>query len=101
MKQERFTDADLADHPTVKPVELVAATGAMFVLGISSYYLLKNRDVAFARRSFAIAAAFGMASILSQLAREGRLARGRGRDRGSPRRLVMHVLDSTVRGRQR
>jgi cytochrome d ubiquinol oxidase subunit I len=39
----------------------------MFVLGISSYYLLKGRDVPFARRSFAIAAAFGMASILSVL----------------------------------
>ena len=54
----------------VKFVHTVAAgytTGAMFVLGISSYYLLKNRDVAFARRSFAIAAAFGMASILSVL----------------------------------
>ena len=42
-------------------------TGAMFVLGISSYYLLKGRDIPFARRSFAIAAAFGMASILSVL----------------------------------
>lgn len=40
-------------------------TGAVFVLAISSYYLLKNRDVAFAKRSFAIASTFGMASILS------------------------------------
>ena len=40
-------------------------TGAVFVLAISSYYLLKKRDLAFARRSFAIAATFGMASILS------------------------------------
>jgi cytochrome d ubiquinol oxidase subunit I len=37
----------------------------MFVLGISAYYLLKGRDLAFARRSFAIAAAFGLASSLS------------------------------------
>jgi cytochrome d ubiquinol oxidase subunit I len=37
----------------------------MFVLGISAYYLLRNRDVAFARRSFRIAAGFGIASILS------------------------------------
>ena len=36
----------------------------MFVLGISGYYLLKGRDIAFARRSFAIAA-FWYASILS------------------------------------
>ncbi|MBC9131173.1 cytochrome ubiquinol oxidase subunit I [Frischella sp. Ac48] len=34
-------------------------TGAVFVLGISSYYLLKNRDTAFAKRSFAVAAMFG------------------------------------------
>ena len=37
----------------------------MFVLGISSYYLLKGRDIAFAKRSFAIAAGFGLASICS------------------------------------
>jgi cytochrome d ubiquinol oxidase subunit I len=40
-------------------------TGAMFVLSISSWYLLKNRDVEFARRSFRVAAAFGLASVLS------------------------------------
>jgi cytochrome d ubiquinol oxidase subunit I len=40
-------------------------TGAMFVLSISSWYLLKRRDVEFARRSFRVAAAFGLASVLS------------------------------------
>lgn len=40
-------------------------TGAMFVLSISSWYLLKKRDVAFAKRSFRVAAAFGLASVLS------------------------------------
>ena len=40
-------------------------TAALFVLGISSYYLLKGRDLAFARRSFRIAAGFGFASALS------------------------------------
>jgi len=40
-------------------------TGAVFVLAISSFYLLKKRDVPFARRSFAIAAIFGLASTLS------------------------------------
>ncbi|MDP5008050.1 MAG: cytochrome ubiquinol oxidase subunit I, partial [Glaciimonas sp.] len=38
---------------------------SMFVLGISAYYLLKDRDTAFALRSFAIAAGFGLASTLS------------------------------------
>ncbi|MEC8082190.1 MAG: cytochrome ubiquinol oxidase subunit I, partial [Pseudomonadota bacterium] len=52
----------------VKFVHTVSAgyvTGAIFVLVISSYYLLKNRDLAFARRSFAIASAFGLAATLS------------------------------------
>jgi len=40
-------------------------TGAMFVLSISSLYLLKGRDVEFAKRSFRVAAAFGLASALS------------------------------------
>lgn len=39
-------------------------TGAAFVLGISSFYLLKNRDKDFAKRSFAIAAGFGMVASL-------------------------------------
>ncbi len=40
-------------------------TGAMFVLSISSWYLLKGRDAEFAKRSFRVAAAFGLASTLS------------------------------------
>jgi cytochrome d ubiquinol oxidase subunit I len=52
----------------VKFVHTVAAgyvTASMFVLGVSAWYLLKARDVAFALRSFAIAAGFGLASTLS------------------------------------
>ena len=51
-----------------KFVHTVAAgyvTACMFVLGVSSYYLLKARDVGFALRSFAVAAGFGLASSLS------------------------------------
>jgi cytochrome d ubiquinol oxidase subunit I len=51
-----------------KFVHTVAAgyvTASMFVLGISSYYLLKGRDVNFALRSFAVASGFGLASALS------------------------------------
>lgn len=40
-------------------------TGAMFVLSISAYYLLNGRNVEFAKRSFRVAAAFGLASVLS------------------------------------
>ena len=52
----------------VKFVHTVSAgyvTGAIFVLAISSYYMLKKQDLPFARRSFAIAAIFGLASTLS------------------------------------
>jgi cytochrome d ubiquinol oxidase subunit I len=37
----------------------------MFVLSISAWYLLRGRDVEFAKRSFRVAAAFGLASVLS------------------------------------
>ncbi len=40
-------------------------TGAMFVLSISAWYLLKGRDIEFAKRSFRVAAAFGLASVCS------------------------------------
>jgi cytochrome d ubiquinol oxidase subunit I len=70
MRMELTSFSALVFNPVaqVKFVHTVASgyvTGAVFVLAISSFYLLKGRDVAFARRSFAIASAFGMASILS------------------------------------
>ncbi len=68
MELTSFTDLFFNPVAQVKFVHTVASgyvTGAMFVLGISAYYLLKNRDYPFARRSFAIAAGFGLASILS------------------------------------
>lgn len=70
MRMELTSFSELFFNPIaqVKFVHTVAAgyvTGSMFVLGISAYYLLRNRDVAFARRSFRIAAGFGLASILS------------------------------------
>ncbi|GAB6262123.1 cytochrome ubiquinol oxidase subunit I [Photobacterium sp. CCB-ST2H9] len=70
MRMEMVSFAEVVFNPVaqVKFVHTVASgyvTGAMFVLGISSYYMLKGRDIPFARRSFAIAASFGMASILS------------------------------------
>ena len=52
----------------VKFVHTLAAgyvTAAMFVAGISGYHLLKRRHTEFARRSFAAAMGFGMASVVS------------------------------------
>ncbi len=40
-------------------------TGSGFVLGISAWYLLRKKDIDFAKRSFRIAAAFGLASACS------------------------------------
>ena len=70
MRMELASFSQLLLNPVaqVKFVHTVASgyvTGSIFVLAISSWYLLKGRDIGFARRSFAIAAAFGMASILS------------------------------------
>lgn len=70
MRMEMSNFAEVIFNPVaqVKFIHTVAAgyvTGAMFVLSISAYYLLKGRDIGFARRSFAIAAGFGLASIFS------------------------------------
>ena len=39
--------------------------GAVFVLGVSAWYMLRNRHMELARRSFVIASAFGLASAAS------------------------------------
>lgn len=39
--------------------------GAMFVLSISSYFLLKKQHIAIMKRSFTVAAAFGLMAVLS------------------------------------
>jgi len=68
MEMTNFSEVILNPVAQVKFIHTVAAgyvTGAMFVLSISAYYLLKGRDIGFARRSFAIAAGFGLASIFS------------------------------------
>ena len=70
MRMELTSFSDVLFNPVaqVKFVHTVAAgyvTGAMFVLSVSAYYLLRKRDIPFARRSFAIASSFGLASILS------------------------------------
>ncbi|MFD0966011.1 cytochrome ubiquinol oxidase subunit I [Seminibacterium arietis] len=41
--------------------------GSLFVLGISSYYILKGRDIGFAKRSFSIASVFGIIATVSVL----------------------------------
>lgn len=72
MRMEMVNFAEVIMNPVAqsKFIHTVAAgytAASMFVLGISSYYILKGRDMAFAKRSFAVAIGFGVASILSVL----------------------------------
>ncbi|MCG3728087.1 cytochrome bd-I ubiquinol oxidase subunit CydA [Vibrio cincinnatiensis] len=95
MRMEMVSFAEVVLNPVaqVKFVHTVASgytTGAMFILGISAYYLLKGRDVAFARRSFAIAASFGMAAILSVIV----LGDESGYELGDVQRVKLAAIES-------
>ena len=70
MRMELINFADIVFNPVAqdKFVHTVSAgyvTGSMFVLAISSWYLLKGKHIEFAKRSIRIASAFGLASALS------------------------------------
>jgi len=70
MRMELASFADLLFNPVAGPkfVHTLAAgyvAASLFVLGVSSYYLLRLRDPSFAVRSFAVATGFGLASALS------------------------------------
>jgi len=72
MRMEMISFSELLFNPVaqVKFIHTAAAgyvTGAMFVMSISSYYILKGRDLPFAKRSFSVASGFGIAAILSVL----------------------------------
>ncbi|MGL4680457.1 MAG: cytochrome ubiquinol oxidase subunit I, partial [Plesiomonas shigelloides] len=72
MRMEMVSFSDLVFNPVsqVKFVHTVTAgyvAGAMFVMAISAYYLLRGRDRGFALRSFSVAACFGMLSILGAI----------------------------------
>ncbi|MGB8517525.1 MAG: cytochrome ubiquinol oxidase subunit I [Gallionella sp.] len=70
MRMEMTSITQLLFNPVaqVKFVHTVSAgyvTASMFVLGISAWYLLIGRDKAFAYRSIAVAAGFGLAASVS------------------------------------
>ena len=72
MRMEMTDFAAVVLNPVAqsKFIHTVAAgyvTGSMFVMGISAWYMLKGRDLGFAKRSFSVAVGFGVASILSVL----------------------------------
>lgn len=55
---------EVAQAKFVHTISAGYVTGAMFILSISAYFLLKGRNIAFAKRSMTVAAAFGLASAL-------------------------------------
>lgn len=70
MRMEMTSFYDVFFNPVAqsKFVHTVSAgyvTGAIFVLSISAFYLLRGRHVDFAKRSMTVAASFGLASALS------------------------------------
>ncbi len=56
---------DVAQSKFVHTISAGYVTGAMFVLSISCYYLLKKNSVEIARRSVIVASAFGLMAALS------------------------------------
>jgi len=70
MRMEVTSMADVILNPVAqaKFVHTVSAgyvVGSVFVLAISAFYLLRGRHLAFAKRSLAVAASFGLASAFS------------------------------------
>jgi len=55
----------VAQSKFVHTVSAGYVTGAVFVLAISAYYLLRGRNIPLARRSMTVAASFGLAAALS------------------------------------
>lgn len=67
MEMTNFFDLWLNPVAQTKFLHTLTASyvsGAFFVLAISSYYILKGRDLGFAKRSFAVAAVFGFISTV-------------------------------------
>lgn len=70
MRMEVTNFAEVMFNPVAqaKFVHTISAgyvTGSIFVLAVSAYFILRNRNVEFAKRSMTVAVSFGLASALS------------------------------------
>ncbi|WP_198148838.1 cytochrome ubiquinol oxidase subunit I [Luteibacter yeojuensis] len=68
MEVTKFSDVIFNPVAQAKFVHTVSAgytMGAMFVMSISAWYLLRGRNIDFAKRSMTVAASFGLAASLS------------------------------------
>ncbi|MDF3607240.1 cytochrome ubiquinol oxidase subunit I [Paracoccus sp. DMF-8] len=95
MRMELVSFAEVIFNPVAqaKFVHTVSAgyvTASVFVLGVSAWYLLKRRHVELARRSIAIASAFGLASTLSVVV----LGDESGYDTGLNQKMKMAAIEA-------
>lgn len=70
MRMEVSSFFDILFNPVgqAKFVHTISAgyvTGSMFVLSVSAYFMLRNRNLDFAKRSMTVATSFGLAAALS------------------------------------
>lgn len=95
MRMEMTSFWEVVFNPVaqVKFIHTVAAgytTASVFVLGISAWYILKGRDLAFAKRSFAVAAGFGVAAALSVIV----LGDESGYELGDVQKMKLAVIEA-------
>lgn len=95
MRMELVSFAEVIFNPVAqaKFVHTVSAgyvTASVFVLGVSAWYLLKRRNIELARRSIAIASAFGLASALSVVV----LGDESGYDTGLNQKMKMAAIEA-------
>lgn len=95
MRMELTNFAEVIFNPVAqaKFVHTVSAgyvTASVFVLGVSAWYLLKRRHIELARRSIAIASAFGLASALSVVV----LGDESGYDTGLNQKMKMAAIEA-------
>ena len=95
MRMELVSFFDVVFNPVAqaKFVHTVSAgyvTASAFVLGVSAWYLLKGRHIDLARRSIAVASAFGLASALSVVV----LGDESGYDAGANQKMKMAAIEA-------
>ncbi len=95
MRMELVSFAEVMFNPVAqaKFVHTVSAgyvVASVFVLGVSAWYLLKSRHIELARRSIAVASAFGLASALSVVV----LGDESGYDTGLNQKMKMAAIEA-------
>lgn len=80
----------VAQAKFVHTVSAGYVTASVFVLGVSAFYLIKGRHTDLARRSIAVAAAFGLASAFSVVV----LGDESGYDAGQNQKMKMAAIEA-------